>query len=489
LAGVNPIDCREAMGCGNIPRLMFSKILVANRGEIACRVLRTCRRLGIRTVAIYSDADQGALHTTLADEAVRVGPPPVKESYLQIEAVVAAAKQTGAQAVHPGYGLLSERSAFARALGDAGVIFIGPPPDVLDALGDKMKARHVAKAAGVASVPGLDEPLPLEDANALAIARDHADRIGYPIIIKAVGGGGGIGMQIVESSDKLERAMKTCADRARSAFGDARVYLERYILSPKHIEVQGLCDGRGGVTSLGERECSVQRRHQKIVEESPSPAPFFRESAGGARRKGIEEAALEVFRHAGYVGAGTCEFVVGKDGEAFFLEVNARLQVEHPVTEMCTGVDLVEEQLRIAAGDGWSAAFSAGSPQRRGHAIEVRLYAEDPAKSFAPQPGKLDKLVWPEAGADLRVETGFRQGDTVTPFYDPLLAKIVAHGADRVAAIERLDRALASTEVALVGPKGPAQTNLAFLRKVLASEPFRAGTYDTHFAEALAKEK
>jgi acetyl-CoA carboxylase biotin carboxylase subunit/3-methylcrotonyl-CoA carboxylase alpha subunit len=468
---------------------MFSKVLIANRGEIACRVLRTCRRLGIRTVAIYSDADQGALHTELADEAVRIGPAPVKESYLQIEAVVAAAKQTGAEGIHPGYGLLSERSAFARAVAAAGVVFIGPPPEVLDALGDKMKARHVAKAAGVASVPGLDEPLPLDDASALPLAREHGDRIGYPIIIKAVGGGGGIGMQIVDSADKLERAMKTCADRARSAFGDARVYLERYIASPKHIEVQGLADGLGGVMSLGERECSVQRRHQKIVEESPSPAPFFRDTAGSARRTAVEEAALKVFRHAGYVGAGTCEFIVGEDGQAFFLEVNARLQVEHPVTEMCTGVDLVEQQLRIAAGDGWSPALAQGTPVRRGHSVEVRLYAEDPAKSFAPQPGKLAKLVWPETADDLRVETGFRQGDTVTPFYDPLLAKIVAHGASRDKAIDRLDRALAATEVELLGPKGPAQTNLAFLRKVLSSGPFREGRYDTHFAEVLAKEK
>ena len=468
---------------------MFSKVLIANRGEIACRVLRTCRRLGIRTVAIYSDADEGAMHAALADETVRVGPASVKESYLQIDAVVAAAKQTGAEAVHPGYGLLSERSSFARAVADAGIVFIGPPPEVLDALGDKMKARHVAKAAGVASVPGLDEPLPLDEGGALELAREHGDRIGYPIIIKAVGGGGGIGMQIVESADKLERAMKTCADRARSAFGDARVYMERYLASPKHIEVQGLCDGRGGAISLGERECSVQRRHQKIMEESPSPAPFFRDAAGGARRSAVEEAALKVFRHAGYVGAGTCEFIVGEDGQAFFLEVNARLQVEHPVTEMCTGIDLVEEQLRIAAGEGWSEKLAQGSPARRGHSIEVRLYAEDPAKSFAPQPGKLSKLVWPETGADLRVETGFREGDTVTPFYDPLLAKIVAHGSSREGAIERLDRALGTTEVELLGPKGPAQTNLAFLRKVLASGPFRAGTYDTHFAEALAKDK
>jgi acetyl-CoA carboxylase biotin carboxylase subunit/3-methylcrotonyl-CoA carboxylase alpha subunit len=465
---------------------MFSKILIANRGEIACRILRTCRKLGVKTVAIFSDADAEMMHVRLADESVRIGPPPVKDSYLQIDAIVSAARQTGAEAIHPGYGLLSEKSAFARAVVAAGLKFVGPPPEVLDAVGDKMRARHVATAAGVAPVPGLDEPLPLDEAGGLELARGHADRIGYPIIIKAVAGGGGIGMQIVESADKLERAYKTCADRARAAFGDGRVYLERYLRSPKHVEVQGLCDGAGAAVILGERECSVQRRHQKIIEESPSVAPFFRGEHGPGRRAAIENAALAVFRKAGYVGAGTCEFVVDPNGEAFFLEVNARLQVEHPVTEMCTGVDLVEQQLRIAAGDVIPPDLARGVV-RRGHSIEARVYAEDPAKSFAPQPGRLAKLAWPSESPELRVETGFREGDTVTPFYDPLLAKIVAHGEDRQAAIGQLDAALAATVIDLEGPKSKAQTNVGFLRAVLASEAFRAGTYDTHFAESLAK--
>jgi acetyl-CoA carboxylase biotin carboxylase subunit/3-methylcrotonyl-CoA carboxylase alpha subunit len=466
---------------------LFAKILIANRGEIACRVVRTCKRLGIQTVAVYSDADANAMHVEAADEAVRIGPPPVKDSYLQIDAIVAAAQKTGAEAVHPGYGLLSEKSAFARAVQAGGLVFIGPPPDVLDALGDKMKARRAARAAGVSPVPGLDEPLPGDDAEAQRFAREQAERIGYPILVKAVGGGGGIGMQVVDNEGKLERALKSCADRARSAFGDPRVYLERYLGSPKHIEVQGLCDAGGAAVSLGERECSVQRRHQKVIEESPSPAAFLQGASGSARRAGIEEAALKIFRHAGYVGAGTCEFIVDETGEAYFLEVNARLQVEHPVTEMCTGLDLVEEQLRIAAGDVLPRELTEQGATRRGHAIEARVYAEDPAKSFAPQPGRLAKLVWPGVSADLRVETGFREGDIVTPYYDPLLAKIVAHADDRGAAIARLDDALASTVIELVGPKAQANTNLGFLRAILASEVFRSGAYDTHFAESLAK--
>ncbi len=466
---------------------MFDKVLIANRGEIACRVVRTCRRLGIATVAVYSDADAGALHVELADEAVRIGPPPVRDSYLQVDAIVAAARTTGASAVHPGYGLLSENSQFARAVREVGLVFVGPPPEVLDALGDKMKARRVALLANVAPVPGLEEPLPVGDVDALRVARQSGNRIGYPIIVKAVAGGGGIGMQIVESADKLERAMKSCADRARAAFGDDRVYLERYVRSPKHIEVQGLCDSEGRAVSLGERECSVQRRHQKIVEESPSPAVFFRGDEGAARRAEIERAALAIFRRAGYVGAGTCEFIVDEQGRPFFLEVNARLQVEHPVTEMCTGVDIVEQQLRIAAGESLPADFGDAGPLRRGHAVEVRVYAEDPAKSFIPQPGRLAKLVWPQTDASLRVETGFREGDTVTPFYDPLLAKIVAHGQNRDGAIAKLQQALATMVIELSGPKGPAETNLALLRRILEAAPFREGSYDTHFAESLAK--
>jgi acetyl-CoA carboxylase biotin carboxylase subunit/3-methylcrotonyl-CoA carboxylase alpha subunit len=464
---------------------MFGKVLIANRGEIACRIARTCRRLGIRTVAVYSDADKGALHVEQADQAVGIGPPPVKDSYLRAGAIVAAAKDTGAEAVHPGYGLLSESSAFAREVRAAGLFFIGPSEEALEALGDKMKARQVAAAAGVPAVPGLDEPLPDDEALAVRVARECADRIGYPVLVKAVGGGGGIGMQVAEVADKLERALKSCADRARAAFGDRRVYIERYLGSPRHIEVQGLADGRGRTVSLGERECSVQRRHQKIIEESPSP--LFVGDEGQAKRVRLEQAALAIFRQVQYAGAGTCEFIVDDASRPYFLEVNARLQVEHPVTEMCTGIDLVEEQLRIAAGESLSDEVAAKAGVRDGHAIEMRIYAEDPSRSFLPQPGKLERLVWPKTEDNLRVETGVRQGDTITPFYDPLLAKIVAHGRDRADAIFRLDRALAATEIELLGPKGVARTNLEFGREVLASEAFRSGVYDTHLAERLLK--
>src|SRR6185437_8294758 len=403
---------------------MLSKILIANRGEIACRVLRTCKRLGIRTVAVYSDADAGAPHVIGADESVRIGPPPVKDSYLNAEAVVAAAVQTGAQGVHPGYGLLSENAGFARRVADAGVTFIGPPPSVLVAFGDKIKARQVARAAGVSPPPGTDGPIDIADTD--AIARE-AERIGYPVLVKAAGGGGGIGMQVVEDPAKLARAVTACSDRGKSAFADPRVYLERYVRSPKHIEVQVLCDGKGGSVALGERECSVQRRHQKIVEETPSPAPFFAGAEGEAKRQALLASALKIVDSVGYVGAGTVEFVASADGELWFLEVNARLQVEHCVTEMCTGIDLVEQQILVASGEKLSGAVLV--PQRQGHAIQARLYAEDPSKRFAPQPGTLARVVWPVAGDDLRVETGVAEGLAVTPYYDPLLAKIVGYGA------------------------------------------------------------
>ena len=460
----------------------MKKILIANRGEIACRVARTCKRLGIATVAVYSDADAGAPHVVIADEAVRIGPAPVKDSYLSVEAVLGAARQTGADGIHPGYGLLSEREAFAAAVAEAGITFIGPPPAVLAAFGDKIKARQVARAAGVEPPPGTDGPIRVEDAAAIAA---EAERIGYPVLVKAAGGGGGIGMQIVEDPAKLARAVTACSDRGRAAFGDARVYLERYVKTPRHIEVQILCDGRGGVVALGERECSVQRRHQKIVEESPSPASFFAGEDGERRRQALFDSARRIVASAGYVGAGTVEFVAGPEGELFFLEVNARLQVEHCVTEMCTGLDLVEHQIRIASGE--ALAPEVRDATRTGHSIEVRLYAEDPAKKFAPQPGRLAHVVWPEAARDLRVETGVAEGMEITPFYDPLLAKIVAHAATRPDAIARLDRALAETTIELVGPVGPSRTNLEFLRRVLGSPAFASGAYDTTFAEALAK--
>jgi acetyl/propionyl-CoA carboxylase alpha subunit len=462
---------------------MFDKVLVANRGEIARRVMRTCKRLGIRTVAVYSEADRDAPHVSDADESVLIGPPPAKDSYLNVEAILDAVKRTGARAVHPGYGFLSEKPAFARAVADAGVVFVGPPPDVLDAFGDKMKARHVALAAGTAPVPGTDEPIPIDTEEGLAHARNMALRVGYPIVVKAVGGGGGIGMQVVTDPAQLDRALKSCSDRGRASFADPRVYLERYAEQPRHIEVQVFCDTQGGAYALGERECSVQRRHQKIVEETPSPAAFFHGEEGETRRRALHESALRVVKHVGYVGAGTCEFIADASGNLYFLEVNARLQVEHPVTEMVTGLDLVELQLRVAAGEKLP---DLSSVQRRGHAVEVRVYAEDPSKGFIPKPGAIDELVWAGGAGEvqtskLRVESGVRAGNKVTPYYDPMIAKVVAWGETRDGALGELDGALAGTTIA------PCTTNLAFLRRVLADDAFRAGHYDTKFAEALAK--
>jgi acetyl/propionyl-CoA carboxylase alpha subunit len=462
---------------------MFKKVLVCNRGEIARRVIRTCKRLGIATVAIYSEADAEAPHVKDADEAVLVGPPPAKDSYLNVEAILAAIKSTGADAVHPGYGFLSEKSGFARSVAEAGVVFIGPPPDVLDAFGDKMKARHVALSAGTSPVPGTDAPIAIDTPEGVAHAKEIAAGVGYPIVVKAVAGGGGIGMQVVQDEAGIERALKSCSDRGKASFADARVYLERYVSQPRHIEVQVFCDEHGQAFALGERECSVQRRHQKIIEESPSPASFFAGEAGEKRRHELYEAALRVVKKVGYVGAGTCEFIADDSGNLFFLEVNARLQVEHPVTEMVTGLDLVELQLRVAMKERLP---DLSTVTRTGHSIEARVYAEDPSKGFIPKPGPIDELVWAGGAGEvqsraLRVESGVVAGSKVTPFYDPMVAKVVSWGETREAAIAELDRALAGTTLA------PATTNLSFLRKVLASEEFRAGQYDTKFAEVLAK--
>ncbi|MBX3262137.1 MAG: ATP-grasp domain-containing protein [Labilithrix sp.] len=461
----------------------FEKVLVCNRGEIARRVIRTCKRLGVATVAVYSEADADAPHVSDADEAVLVGPAPAKDSYLNVEAILAALKKTGAKAVHPGYGFLSEKSAFARAVAEAGAVFIGPSPDTLDAFGDKMKARHVALSAGTSPVPGTDEPIAIDTAEGVAHAKAIAAKVGYPIVVKAVGGGGGIGMQVVADEAGVERALKSCSDRGKASFADARVYLERYVAQPRHIEVQVFCDAHGQAFALGERECSVQRRHQKIVEESPSPASFFAGAAGEKRRADLYEAALRVVKKVGYVGAGTCEFIADAEGDLFFLEVNARLQVEHPVTEMVTGLDLVELQLRVAAGERLPDLSSVA---RSGHAIEARVYAEDPSKGFIPKPGPIDELVWAGGAGEvqtraLRIESGVRAGSKITPYYDPMIAKVVAWAETRDAAIGELDRALAGTVIA------PATTNIAFLRKLCASDEFRSGAYDTKFAEILAK--
>jgi acetyl-CoA carboxylase biotin carboxylase subunit/3-methylcrotonyl-CoA carboxylase alpha subunit len=461
----------------------FDKVLIANRAEIARRVIRTCKRLGIRTVSVYSEADKDAPHVTDADESVLLGPAPAKDSYLNVEALLDAIKKTGAQAVHPGYGFLSEKSGFARGVAAAGVTFIGPPPDVLDSFGDKMKARHVALSAGTRPVPGTDEPIAIDTPEGIAHAKSVAGSVGYPVVVKAVGGGGGIGMQVVQDEAGIERALRSCSDRGKASFADARVYLERYVAEPRHIEVQVFCDTHGHAYALGERECSVQRRHQKIVEESPSPAAFFAGEAGEARRRELYAAALRVVTKVGYVGAGTCEFIADASGDLFFLEVNARLQVEHPVTEMVTGLDLVELQLRVAAGE---ALPDLSRIERRGHAIEARVYAEDPAKGFMPKPGPIDELSWAGGAGEvqsrtLRIESGVKAGSKVTPFYDPMVAKMVAWGETRDGAIAELDRAIAGTRLA------PCVTNLEFLRKLLASDEFRAGKFDTKFAEVLAK--
>ncbi|HET7540209.1 MAG TPA: biotin carboxylase N-terminal domain-containing protein [Polyangiaceae bacterium] len=459
---------------------MFDKLLVANRGEIACRIFRTCERLGIPTVAVFSDADVLSPHVAQADEAIRIGPAKVSESYLNIPAILAAITDVGADAVHPGYGLLSERRAFADAVRESGAVFIGPPSAALDAFGDKIEARRVARSVGVSPPPGSERPVDPKDSLAL---RSEAERIGLPLLIKAAAGGGGIGMQIIRDLAELERAAQTCADRGLSAFGDGRIYLERYLEGPRHIEVQVFCDAHGNAVALGERECSVQRRHQKIIEESPSPAGFFSGPGGAERRAKLFHAALSVVRAADYRGAGTVEFVADAQGELYFLEVNARLQVEHPVTELVTGLDLVELQLRVAAGE--VLPREALQPTSAGHAIEVRLYAEDPQKGFLPQPGLLRHFELPSELPGVRIDSGVIAGQEITPHYDPMLAKIAAHGQTREQALERLRAALAACRVELVGPKGPKATNLAFLQKVLGSAEFRSGTYDTGLAERL----
>jgi 3-methylcrotonyl-CoA carboxylase alpha subunit len=462
--------------------LPFKKLLVANRGEIACRVLRTAERLGVKTVAVFSDADVAAPHVSLADEAIRVGPPPVKESYLSVPALLAAIADTGADAVHPGYGLLSENAEFAAAVAAAGAVFVGPSPEAMRRLGDKIAARKRAHAVGLEPPPGSEGPVDPADAERLRL---EAERIGFPLLVKAAGGGGGIGMQIARDFADLERAAKTCAERGRAAFLDPRIYVERYLERPRHIELQLLRDTHGNAVVLGERECSVQRRYQKVIEESPSPAAFLDGAAGAERRAELAEKAVALFASVGYTGAGTVEFVADAAGRCYFLEVNARIQVEHPVTELVFGVDLVEQQLRIAAGE--PLAPEVLTAQAQGHAVEARLYAENPAAGFVPQPGRLARFRLPGDHAGVRIDAGYAEGGEVTPHYDPLLAKLSAHAETRAEAIARLDAALAATELELVGPRGPRQTNLAFLRVLLASPAFAAGDYDTSLAERLAK--
>ncbi len=453
---------------------MFDKVLIANRGEIAARIARTCKRLGVKTVGIHSEADATALHTTAVDESILVGGAAVKDSYLNVERIIAAAKESGAQAVHPGYGLLSEKKHFAQAVIDAGLVWIGPPVSALERLGDKLRSAEAATKAGVPLVPGSPGPVETIDE-----AKAVAAQFGYPLLVKPVGGGGGIGMTIVKDEAALEKALEAAKNRGAAAFGDARVFVQRYVERPRHIEVQLFADAHGNVVALGERECSVQRRHQKIIEESPAPA-FDNRPDGASKRKELLDCAVRLAREAGYVGAGTAEFIwEDARGSFYFLEVNCRLQVEHPVTEMVTGIDLVEWQLRVASGEPLPSAWLSGVPTC-GNAIESRVYAEDPAKGFIPKPGAVDEARWPE-GEGIRVDAGVAAGGKVTPYYDPMIAKVISYGATRAQAIERMKVALDGTHLA------PVVTNTSFLRKIVASDEFARGEYDTSFAEIFAK--
>ena len=449
---------------------LFDTVLVANRGEIAVRVIRTLKAMGIRSVAVYSDADAGARHVTEADIAVRIGPPPARESYLDIDAVIGAALCTGAQAVHPGYGFLSENADFASALARAGLIFIGPPVPAIATMGDKIMAKAAVSAFGVPVVPGIAEP-GLSDAALIA----GADDIGFPVLVKPSAGGGGKGMRRVDDPAELAAALAASRREASAAFGDVTLFLERFVLRPRHIEVQVLADTFGTVLYLGERECSLQRRHQKVIEEAPSPL------LDDVTRARIGAAACDTARSVGYVGAGTVEFIVSADSpdEFFFMEMNTRLQVEHPVTEMVTGWDLVEWQIRIAAGQRLTA--TQGDIVIRGHAIEGRVYAEDPAAGFLPTGGPVLALTEPE-GAGVRVDSGLRVGMTVGSDYDPMLAKVIVHAGNRAAALSGLDRALADTAVLGVG------TNIDFLRHVLSDGDVAAGRLDTGLLERLRYE-
>ena len=415
--------------------MSFDTVLVANRGEIAVRVIRTLRAMGIRSVAVFSDADANARHVAEADVAVGIGPAAARQSYLNIEAVVAAARRTGAQAIHPGYGFLSENAEFAAALEAAGIVFIGPPVKAIQTMGDKIAAKTTVSAFGVPVVPGIARP-GLTDADLIAAAGD----IGYPVLVKPSAGGGGKGMRVVHEPSELQAALTSARREAGAAFGDDTLFLERFVLNPRHIEVQVLADGYGNVVHLGERECSLQRRHQKVIEEAPSPL------LDEATRARIGAAACDTARSVDYTGAGTVEFIVSADrpDEFFFMEMNTRLQVEHPVTEMVTGVDLVELQVRVAAGE--KLPIAQDDITMTGHAIEARVYAEDPARGFLPTGGDVLDLAEPQ-GPGVRVDSGLARGTVVGSDYDPMLAKVIAHADDRASALRALDRALADTAV------------------------------------------
>jgi len=449
---------------------VFRKILIANRGEIACRVIAAARAMGVRTVAVYSDADRDARHVALADEARRIGPPEARASYLNTEAILAAARETGAEAVHPGYGFLSENEGFAAACAKAGIVFIGPSPEAIAAMGDKSAAKRLMEKAGVPLVPGYhgenQDP---------AFLQKEADKIGYPVLIKASAGGGGKGMKVAADAKGFAAALESARREAKSAFGDDRVLVEKYLDRPRHIEVQVLGDAQGNLVYLFERDCSVQRRHQKVLEEAPAPG------LSAQRRKAMGEAAVAAAKSIHYRGAGTVEFIAGQDGTFYFMEMNTRLQVEHPVTEMVTGIDLVKWQIAVAAGE--PLPLKQAQIQLNGHAIEARIYAENPDKGFLPSTGTLRHLRAPRGGefspqaGTVRVDSGVREGDAITPHYDPMIAKLIVWGEDRAIALGRMHAALADYEIVGVA------TNVAFLARTVASKAFSGADLDTGLIE------
>lgn len=442
---------------------MIKKILVANRGEIAIRVMRSAREMGIATVAVYSAVDRNAMHVRFADEAVFIGPAPSKESYLVIPRIIEAALQSGADAIHPGYGFLSENAAFALAVEKAGLIFIGPPAEAIDMMGNKLSAKEAAKKFDIPMIPGTDGAV-----TDVAQAQSLCEKIGYPVLIKAAAGGGGKGMRVVHNAAEFKEQMERAQSEALSAFGDPAVFIEKFVTSPKHIEIQVLADTHGKILYLFERECSVQRRHQKVVEEAPSCVltPDIRRAMG--------EAAVRVARSCNYVGAGTVEFLLDENKQFYFLEMNTRLQVEHPVTELITGIDLVKEQIKVAQGEALS--FSQDDLQIKGHALELRVYAENPFNNFLPDTGRLLEYRKPE-GPGIRVDDGYEEGMDIPIYYDPMIAKLIAYGKDREEAIQRLLRAIAEYKISGVH-------NTLELGKFIIQHPvFQSGAFDTHFLD------
>lgn len=445
----------------------IQKILIANRGEIAIRVMRSAKEMGIKTVAVYSEADKTAAHVQYADEAVLIGPPPSAESYLVMDKIIKACKTTGADAIHPGYGFLSENAAFAKKVEEAGLIFVGPAASAIKVMGDKLASKQAVKDFDVPLVPGMDEPI-----SDVSAAKKIAQEIGYPVMIKASAGGGGKGMRIVNDPKEFEEQMTRAVSEAKSSFGDDAVFIEKFITSPKHIEVQILGDQHGNVIYVFERECSIQRRNQKVIEEAPSPV------VNEAQRKRFGEAAVNVAKSCNYYGAGTVEFIADANLDFYFLEMNTRLQVEHPVSEQISGLDLVKEQIKIAEGQALS--FKQEDLKIQGHSIEVRVYAEDPANNFLPDTGKLEVYKRPQ-GAGVRVDDGYEEGMDIPIFYDPMIAKLITYGKDREEAIERMKRAI--DEYQIIGIK----TTLPFCQFVLNHEEFTSGRFTTKFVEQYFK--